>query len=624
MTSLTKNLEGLTIVWLDVDRIHQNTDDYFDTKNRLRQCNNYIEIYHDPNECIHGIIANGYVFLIVSGSICETFIPLIFEIKQIVFIYVLYSDNQLTDTCELKTISKLHGIFSSKNQLIEKLKQDVKSYLKSLPLTCIVNEKSIRALNKEYSTFMWTQLLMDVLIQIPQTDRAKMMMLEDCRLHYADNKAQLDDINEFQEKYEPDFAVWWYTRESFAYKQLNQALRTQDIDIIFKYQFFIRDLYVLLKELYEESMPSLEEISIVYRGQHINCDELEKIKNNVNGLISMNSFLSTTRNKNRALISAGDGSNRPSLESILFEITINKNVAAKTKPFADITKMSQFGKAEEEILLSIGSIFKIQSVEQLAENAHVWDVKLILNESVVINEIDMLFNYFKMNSTTSISNVGTLGLLLGEMGEYEKAEKYYQMMLDELSTDHCGVPIILNNMGVLYNDMGNDEKALEYYKKSYESYKMQNVSENDLLLANLYHNMGSLYYENEYNKTALKYFKKAFKICNNNSTLPSLLLSATLYTDVSGIYQDNEDSVNALDQLQHTFEIQKRILPSTHFRIAATYNNIGSVYLCKGDYAKALENFEIALNIGLKSLPADHEHIQTYRENIKHAKERIK
>ncbi|CAF5041125.1 unnamed protein product, partial [Rotaria magnacalcarata] len=49
MTSLTKNLEGLTIVWLDVDRIHENTDDYFDTKNRLRQCNNYIEIYHDPN-----------------------------------------------------------------------------------------------------------------------------------------------------------------------------------------------------------------------------------------------------------------------------------------------------------------------------------------------------------------------------------------------------------------------------------------------------------------------------------------------------------------------------------------------------------------------------------------------
>ncbi|CAF4995279.1 unnamed protein product, partial [Rotaria magnacalcarata] len=56
--------------------------------------------------------------------------------------------------------------------------------------------------------FMWTQLLIDVLIQIPQTDRAKMMMLEDCRLHYADNKAQLDDINEFKEKYEPDFAVW--------------------------------------------------------------------------------------------------------------------------------------------------------------------------------------------------------------------------------------------------------------------------------------------------------------------------------------------------------------------------------------------------------------------------------
>ncbi|CAF1152694.1 unnamed protein product [Didymodactylos carnosus] len=276
-----------------------------------------------------------------------------------------------------------------------------------------------------------------------------------------------------------------------------------------------------------------------------------------------------TRKKELALISAGDGFNRPSLESILFEITINNNVAAKTKPFADITNMSNFGTGEEEILLSMGS------------------------------------------------------LLLRQMGEYKKAEKYYQMMLDELPIDHCRVSVILNNMGILYSDMGSDKKALKYYKKSYESCKMQNVSENDLLLANLYHNMGSLYHENNDNETALKYFRKAFEICNNNSSYP-VVYYLQHYIQISVEYLEIMKIFNALYELQSTFEIQKRILPS--LRIAATYNNIGGVYLCKGDYEKALQNFETALDIGLKSLPSDHENMlcQTYCERIKLAKERIK
>ncbi|CAF1011587.1 unnamed protein product [Rotaria sp. Silwood1] len=436
MASLMKNLEDLTIVWLDVDRIHENRDDYFDTKTNLRECNNYIEIYNDTDECIH-------------------------------------------------------------------------------------------------------------------------------------------------------------------------------------------DLYVQLNQLYNENISSLEETLIVYRGQSISCDELEKIKNNVNGLISMNTYLSTTRIKDLALTYAGNGSNRPSYESILFEITLDKNVATKSKPLADIKDRSYFGMGEEEILLSMGIIFKIQSVELLVEDGMVWQVKLILNESVVNKEIEMLFNYLKTNSTTSISNIGTLGLLLGQRGDYEKAERYYQMILNELPEDHWGVPIIFNNMGVLYNDMGHNKKALKYYTKSYETYQMQKVSENDILYANLYHNMGSLYYENNDNKTALKYFTKAFEICHNNPTLPSLLLSATLHTDMSGIFEDNEDFNKALEELQCTLKIQLKILPSNHFRIAATYNNIGGIYLGKGDYKTALQNFEKALDIGLQSLPPDHENIQTYSEHIKLVTERL-
>ncbi|CAM4832423.1 unnamed protein product, partial [Rotaria magnacalcarata] len=261
----------------------------------------------------------------------------------------------------------------------------------------------------------------------------------------------------------------------------------------------------------------------------------------------MNTFVSTSRKRNVALVFASNGSHKSLLESVFFKITINKNVATKTKPFVDITNMRILGEEEKEILLSMGIVFKIESVEPLVENGIVWQVNLILTESVVDNEIDILFDYFKANSTTK----------------------------------------------------------------------------NDRLFGNLYHNIGSLYHKNNDNEKALKYLTKASKICQNNSTLPSVLLCVILYTDMSGIYEDNEEFDKALDMLQRTLEIQLRVLPSTHFRIAATYHNIDGIYLCKDDYEIGLENFETALDIGLKPLPSDHENIQTYYEHIQLAKERI-
>ena len=80
---------------------------------------------------------------------------------------------------------------------------------------------------------------------------------------------------------------------------------------------------------------------------------------------------------------------------------------------------------------------------------------------------------------------------------------------------------------------------------------------------------------------------------------------------MGGIYEDNKDFDKALDNLQRALEIQLKILPSNHFRIAATHNNIGGIYLGKCDYKTALQNFETALDIGLKSLPSNHENIQT-------------
>ena len=59
---------------------------------------------------------------------------------------------------------------------------------------------------------------------------------------YEGNDSQLNMIYEFRLSYSPDKALQWYTRESFFYRVLNKALRTQNIELLFLLRSFISDI----------------------------------------------------------------------------------------------------------------------------------------------------------------------------------------------------------------------------------------------------------------------------------------------------------------------------------------------------------------------------------------------
>ncbi len=124
-------------------------------------------------------------------------------------------------------------------------------------------------------------------------------MVDKCRLDYVNNKIEEKKINDFANDYTPKSAVAWYTRDSFLYRLLNEALRTENIDDIFKYRFFIADLYQQLNELHTDciqkrSVYNENVILTVYRGQSMYAMELKKIQDNIGGFISINTFFSTT------------------------------------------------------------------------------------------------------------------------------------------------------------------------------------------------------------------------------------------------------------------------------------------------------------------------------------------
>ncbi|CAF3962193.1 unnamed protein product [Rotaria sp. Silwood1] len=143
---------------------------------------------------------------------------------------------------------------------------------------------------------------------MPLTSISRKDLLNKCRLEY-----QGDDIE-------------WYTRDAFLYRLLNRELKTRDISITFRFRFVLVDLHNRLSSLHTKYIDSLEKIEslIVYRGKGLTISELNKIKENINGRIAMNSFTSTSLSSATALEFAGNGTGRPLIEHS--ELNLLKNL----------------------------------------------------------------------------------------------------------------------------------------------------------------------------------------------------------------------------------------------------------------------------------------------------------
>ena len=75
----------------------------------------------------------------------------------------------------------------------------------------------------------------------------------------------------------------------------------------------------------------------------------------------MNSFLSTSVDRRQALSFLYASTSSSSMQRVLFEIDVDPQLDG-VKPFANITSLSYFS-GEDEVLLMLGSIFRLVSIE---------------------------------------------------------------------------------------------------------------------------------------------------------------------------------------------------------------------------------------------------------------------
>ena len=313
--------------------------------------------------------------------------------------------------------------------------------------------------------FVFFQVLIDCLLRLRSSPTDRKELIDSCKKHYEDNHTELSNIHDFRKNYSPDNALWWYTRESFFYKILNGALRSQNIHMIFLFRSIISDIHQQLKN------DRIKGRTRVYRCQMISRDELQSLKQGRGQYISINSFFSTSISYDAAMSFLIGQKATPDLEPVLFEIEVSSKTI-NAKPFADISKYSDFPE-EAEILFMLGSIFRLNEISR-SKDDQVWIIQMTLcgNDE---HDLQVVLADMKQQYESEEMDLRTLGKFLWEMGKLDMAEKYFMRLLEQLPSNHHLLGTLYMDLSQLASQNCNYDKSIEWRKKAV-ALKNQNPS----------------------------------------------------------------------------------------------------------------------------------------------------
>jgi hypothetical protein len=140
--------------------------------------------------------------------------------------------------------------------------------------------------------------------------------------------------------------------------------------------FFIHNLHWQMEKLHKAQHTQYENTTfIVYRGQGLFKNDLEKVQQTIGGLMSFNSFLSTSNNRNVSEVFAESATSNPDMVGVLFIMCIDWKIARYTFAILDATDGFL---DEEEILFSMHKVLRIRSIQQLFEPCPIIEIKLNL------------------------------------------------------------------------------------------------------------------------------------------------------------------------------------------------------------------------------------------------------
>jgi len=297
----------------------------------------------------------------------------------------------------------------------------------------------------------WFTYFYDVLEEILPSNNGKEKFVQECRNRYVDTPSILRAIEQFNESYDRQKAIWWYTREAFLFRLLNRALRQQNQNDILLMHFFIYDLARQLKIESDENKNAEWMNKHVYRGQLMSIDEIKFIERRKQHTLYVNTFLSTSIDLDLVKMFAGAGFNHldAPLQSVILDITGEISGRPSEKSVADIHHLS-FSSDENEILFSPTYTFMSDEVVY-DQNDKIWNIHL----NRIIDAYDLTIQFDQRLIKLDL----LIRLMLEEPDStqtdqtiHEHKEHFYPSFVNDIALllkeldDYKSVNIILNNI----------------------------------------------------------------------------------------------------------------------------------------------------------------------------------
>ena len=657
-------VQNVLLIWLD-STIDEKSPDCQNTIRHLRRTVHTIHTFIDGEECIQFLkdIANEKVCMIISGALGQTIVSRVHNLSQVDSIFI-FCEHRVYHEELARNWSKVKGVFTEITLICKALQQAAQQCEQNaIPFSIMPRSGGDMQMagNQLDPSFMYTQIMKEIFLTITFEQNHFDEFIEYCRETLGNNETQLKYVHELARGYRRRTPIWWYTCESFLYPMLNRALRTINVDVIIKMGFFIVALHRHIEQLHREQFGggSFRQHLTVYRGQGMDKEAYRKMVANQGGLISFNTFLSTSKHPSVSHLFATNALADPQLMGILFVMTIDP--ARCNTPFASVTEVGCYGKQEHEVLFSMHTVFRIGEITPMVSNPRLVKVQLNL-ASDNDNDLRQLIDHIRKQTFPDASGWYRLGSLLCKMREFIKAQQVYEKLLRKETKETDKAPIY-HQLGVMKQEQAKYAEAIAYYEQSIQIEENQ-IPRRDQNLAMSYNNLGSVYYQcKDYIKALLSHEKAL--VIRQQSLPPAHPLLASSYNNIGTVCDCIGDYPKALLSHEKALAIRRKSLPSTHPDLATSYNNIGNLYKNMGDYptalsfykkdlkiskksllptdpslaktyanigslhenmgndSEALGNFQRALDIAQHSLPADHPELQRHRENFARIKKKL-
>jgi hypothetical protein len=342
------------------------------------------------------------VFLIISETLAKDYARQLRIDRRIIGLYI-YCKSADRHTGWTTGDTKVRSVFSDSTALFAQLHCDISE----LRGRWSFDEKSFqKALTH---TSQWYHLFLLIVCFRPEyPQECYEEMFDACRVYYNDNATMMKRIDELQANYNSQNAIREYTRDSFVYRIINHALRTQNMETIKKFSPFISDLHRQLRELHQNY--ALTEgilIRSVYRGQYLSSAELNSLRSiwkSNSGIITLTTFGSTSLYPDVAMsfVSFPPDDQIP----CLFEIILTDSYNDKQKEmyykehdaFANIMSVSVM-RDEQEVLFAPGIHFLIKSIdEQINQSDFPW-------VAIVLEAVSKADNVSRTNYSNIIKHI---------------------------------------------------------------------------------------------------------------------------------------------------------------------------------------------------------------------------